>query len=206
MAGGSGLYINALIHGIDEFEEVPISIREQLNADYISKGKEYIQQLLLELDPLYYNQVDLNNSQRIIRALELTLHTKQPYSTLLTNQKATRNFIPIILFINTNREILYQRINDRVDQMIQEGLVDEVKSLEKFANFNSLKTVGYSEIFAYLRQELSLAEAIEKIKQHTRNYAKRQITWIKNKFEHEEFEPTEFEKIKGYLELIIQHG
>jgi tRNA dimethylallyltransferase len=205
VVGGSGLYIDALLHGVDEFEDVPIEVREQLNSEFDEHGIEPLQKELSEKDPVYAQTVDLNNSQRVIRALEVCRHTGKPYSSFLKKHHTKRNFIPIKLFINTDREKLYGQINKRVDEMMKEGLLNEVKSLTEFKDLNALKTVGYKELFDHLEGLHTLDDAVAKIKQHTRNYAKRQITWFKNQDEWENFEPDDLEKIKAFLDLIIAH-
>ena len=141
----------------------------------------------------------------MIRALEVCRHTGKPYSSFLKKHHTKRNFIPIKLFINTDREKLYGQINKRVDEMMKEGLLNEVKSLTEFKDLNALKTVGYKELFDHLEGLHTLDDAVAKIKQHTRNYAKRQITWFKNQDEWENFEPDDLEKIKAFLDLIIAH-
>lgn len=206
MAGGSGLYIDAVVHGVDEFEEVPPAIREQLNLQFRQKGLNWLQEELKKQDSVYFSQVDVNNPQRMIRALEVIAHSGKPFSSFSSKPKTPRNFTVVGLQLNTLREKLYERINQRVDGMMKEGLLEEVKSLNSYRNFNALKTVGYKELFDFLDGKLSLETATELIKQHTRNYAKRQITWFKNKGDYEQFEPDELEKIKAYIDLIISHG
>ncbi|MBK6523737.1 MAG: tRNA (adenosine(37)-N6)-dimethylallyltransferase MiaA [Bacteroidia bacterium] len=203
VVGGSGLYIDALLYGVDEFEDVPIEVREKLNAEFEEKGIEPLQNELKEKDPVYAAKVDLSNSQRVIRALEVCRHSKKPYSSFLKKNTTERNFTPLKIFINTDREKLYERINLRVDEMMKQGLLNEVKSLTEYKNVNALKTVGYKELFDHLEGLFTLEEATTKIKQHTRNYAKRQITWFKNQDEWESFEPNDLEKIKAYLDIII---
>jgi tRNA dimethylallyltransferase len=206
LVGGSGLYINAILNGVDEFEEVPIEIREQLNESFETKGLTWLQEELQQKDPVYYSTVDSNNPQRIIRALEVIYYTGKPFSEFRSGQKTQRSFESIPIFINTDRDSLYQRINTRVDEMIRVGLLEEVKSLYTFKHLNALKTVGYNELFSYLDNECTLEAAIEKIKQRTRNYAKRQITWFKNQGEFEVFEPNAVEQLKAYIDLIRQHA
>lgn len=203
VVGGSGLYINALLHGVDEFEEVPIEVREQLNNEYEQKGLNALQDELKERDPAYYHRVDIHNAQRVIRALEVCRYTGKPYSSFLKRDQIQRPFTAINLLINTDRDQLYDRINKRVDQMMKDGLLEEVKSLIPCRTLNALKTVGYKELFDYLDGNCTLDEAVTKIKQHTRNYAKRQLTWFKNQGEFEEFKPEDVEKIKGYIDVII---
>lgn len=205
VVGGSGLYIDALLYGVDDFEDVPMEIREQLNAEFEEKGIEPLQNELKEKDPVYSQTVDLNNSQRVIRALEVCRYSGKPYSSFLKKHQTQRDFTPVKLFINTDREKLYDRINKRVDTMMDQGLLNEVKSLLKYKGMNALKTVGYKELFDHLDGLCSLEEAVTKIKQHSRNYAKRQITWFKNQDEWENFGPEDIEKIKAFLDVIISH-
>lgn len=205
MVGGSGLYIDAVLNGVDDFEEVPRNIREELNIAFAEKGLQWLQQELEKKDPDYFTLVDRNNPQRMIRALEVIYHSQQPYSVFLNRKKTERNFDAIKIMLNTERSVLYERINKRVDTMMEEGLLEEVKNLISFKKFNALKTVGYRELHEYLEGKTDLKTAVDKIKQHTRNYAKRQITWFKNKDQFEEFEPDSFEKIKAYIDIILEN-
>jgi tRNA dimethylallyltransferase len=206
MVGGSGLYINAVINGVDDFDEIPQHVREKLNKDNEEKGLDFLRNELKRLDPHYYETVDKNNPQRIIRALEICIYTGKAYSEFLNRKKEERNFTPICILLNTERSKLYERINERVDKMMGAGLLEEVKKLRDKKHFNALKTVGYSELNDYLDGKCSLDHAVDKIKQHTRNYAKRQLTWFKHQGEFEEFEPGDLEKIKAYIDIIISHG
>ncbi len=205
LVGGSGLYIDAVLNGVDDFIEVPIEVREKLNSEYEEKGLEWLQNEVKKLDEVYFDATDIFNPQRLIRALEVSVFTGKPYSSFLNQPKAERNFTPIKILINTDREKLYSQINLRVDEMMKAGLLEEVKQLSDKKQLNALKTVGYKELYAYLDASYTLETAIEKIKQHTRNYAKRQLTWFKNKDEFEEFLPTDIEKITGYIDVIINN-
>jgi tRNA dimethylallyltransferase len=202
LVGGSGLYIDAVLNGVDDFIEVPATIRTELNEMFARNGLKWLQEELVKKDKAYFDIVDTNNPQRIIRALEVIEHTGIPYSGFLNKKKTKRDFIPIKLFINLKREKLYERINKRVDLMMEQGLLEEVKELVKHKELNALKTVGYKELYDYLEGRLSLEEAINKIKQHTRNYAKRQITWFKNKDNFKEFDPDQITGIKAYIDEI----
>lgn len=206
MVGGSGLYIDAVLNGVDDFGEIPLSIREELNDGFKEKGIAWLQQELKSKDPLYAASADLNNPQRLIRALEVMIHTGIPYSAHLNKPKTKREFTTIKLLINLDRKKLYQRIDARVDAMMTQGLLDEVKQLVSHKQVNALKTVGYKELYEYLDGNCSLEMAIDKIKQHSRNYAKRQITWFKNKDNFEEFGPDDFDKICGYIDIICSHA
>jgi len=205
LVGGSGLYINAILNGVDEFEEIPSHIREQLIKDYEEKGLSYLQEKLKKLDEIYYHQVDLNNPQRIMRALEVCIHTQKPYSSFRTKEKKQRSFNTINILINTEREALYARINKRVDVMMQNGLLEEVKSLYPYKHLNALNTVGYKELFDYIDGKCTLEEAVNLIKQNSRRYAKRQLTWFNHQGDFETFEPTDIEKIKAYLDIVSQY-
>jgi tRNA dimethylallyltransferase len=182
MTGGSGLYMDSVVSGLDDFPKIDPVIREGLNKNFKSNGIIYLQKKLKELDPKYYSIVDLNNHRRIIRALEVCISEKQPYSNFLNKKNNTNNkFKTVNLSIETNRVDLYKKINSRVDQMIENGLVEEVNSLYKYKDLNPLNTVGYKEIFDFIDGKSTLIEAIDKIKQNTRRYAKRQLTWLKKR-------------------------
>ncbi len=178
--GGSGLYINALINGIDEIPSADEVLREQLNSDLNSKGLGYIQELLNQYDPEYYKEVDINNPQRMVRALEVSMSSGVPFSAFRKQSKAERNFFSIKYAVEMERPVLYDRINRRVDKMMEMGLLDEVKVNLANRHLNALNTVGYKELFDFLDGKCTLDFAVDKIKQHTRNFAKRQITWFKH--------------------------
>lgn len=179
MVGGSGLYVNAILEGLDEFPDIDPRIREELNQTLEEKGLPYLQAQLKELDPVHYEKVALDNPQRVTRALEVSIGTGQPYSSFLAKKKVKRNFVPIVIGLEAPREIMYERINKRVDLMLQGGLLEEVKALLPYQELNALQTVGYRELFHYFNGEGTLEEAIEEIKKNTRRFAKRQITWFK---------------------------
>jgi tRNA dimethylallyltransferase len=206
MVGGSGLYINAVLNGVDEFEEIPAEIRENIIKQYEEKGLPWLQEELKQRDEVYYSQVDLNNPQRIMRALEVCLHTQKPYSSFRKKEKKQRPFEVIPILLNTKREVLYERINKRVDTMIQNGLLEEIKQLYPNRSLNALNTVGYKELFEFMDGKCSLEEAINLVKQNTRRYAKRQLTWFSHQGDFEPFEPDELEKIKAYADIVIQHS
>ncbi|MBO9673736.1 MAG: tRNA (adenosine(37)-N6)-dimethylallyltransferase MiaA [Sphingobacteriaceae bacterium] len=195
MVGGSGLYVNALINGLDEMPDIDLSIREKLNRQFEEEGIAAIQSQLAHLDPEYFAKVDQQNPQRMIRGLEVSLSTGQKLSSMLSATKKERPFNIIKIGLNTDRAVLYDRINSRVDKMIAAGLLDEVKALTPFKHHNALNTVGYSELFDYLDGKLSLEDAITAIKQNTRRFAKRQLTWFRRDGEINWFEPDEKEKI-----------
>lgn len=182
LVGGSGLYVDAVINGLDVFPKVAPSIRENLNMEWKAQGLPYLQQQLKQLDPNYYQKVDLNNPYRLIRALEICVGTKRPYSSYLSQKKKERPFKTIYLGLQAERTMVYDRINARVDQMLEAGLVEEAKTLLPHKNLNALQTVGYQELFKYFEGVINLDTAIEEIKKNTRRFAKRQLTWLrKNK-------------------------
>ncbi|HEX4887847.1 MAG TPA: tRNA (adenosine(37)-N6)-dimethylallyltransferase MiaA [Luteibaculaceae bacterium] len=179
VVGGSGLYMNALIKGMDAFPPVQLDARKKARMIYENQGLEGLQTRLRQLDPLYAEEVDMNNKQRLMRAIEVSLSTGRPFSSFRTGARHNRSFETILLGLNCPREELYARINARVDQMIASGLIDEAKSLIDHRSSNALQTVGYSELFRYFDGEIDLPTAIELIKQNTRRYAKRQLTWLR---------------------------
>lgn len=180
VVGGSGLYLNALIDGLDDMPEVLPQVREDLQQTFLLHGIEPLQKELQHLDSEYFSQVDIHNPVRLIRALEIIRSSEKKYSELRKqNSKKNHLFQPISIFLNPPRSTLYAHINERVDKMMTQGLLDEVRSLLPYRSYKPLDTVGYKELFNHFDGNYSLPEAIEKIKQHTRNYAKRQITWFK---------------------------
>ena len=179
MVGGSGLYVDAVVYGLDDFPEVSPTIRENLNADLEKYGIEYLQEKLKIADPDYYAKVDLQNPHRLIRALEIYTATGKPFSVFTNRKPAKRNFETIIIGLDAERETIYTRINQRVDEMVAQGLIAEAQALYKHQHLNALQTVGYRELFSYFDGTFSLEEAIEEIKKNTRRFAKRQNTWFK---------------------------
>lgn len=179
LVGGSGLYMDAIIKGLDSFPKINPEIREKLNELLEKEGITPLQEQLKELDPAYYEKVDLYNPQRLIRALEVCLQSQKPYSSFLEKKKPPRDFKVIHLALNAPREIIYQRINYRVDLMMKAGLLNEVSGLQQHKNLNALQTVGYKELFKYLSGEYPLDFAVSEIKKNTRRFAKRQLTWLR---------------------------
>ena len=180
VVGGSGLYINTILYGIDKMPKVDDSLREKLNSEYLNNGLRNLHDKLKKLDPISYEKIDLDNHRRVIRALEVTISSKKPYSSFLKDSDRKPGYNEIIIGLNTDRTRLHSMINKRVEEMIECGLVEEVKKLRKFKHLNSLNTIGYKEIFDYLEEKMNLEQAIENIKTNTRRYAKRQITWFKS--------------------------
>lgn len=179
MVGGSGLYVDAVTKGLDEFPEVDANIRETLNNNLQNIGLPYLQNQLKELDTVAYNSIAIDNPHRVIRALEVCIGTGKPYSSFLNKKNIKRNFKTITIGLTAEREIIYNRINQRVDIMMQQGLLNEVKNLLPFKDLNALNTVGYKELFNYLDEEWTLDFAISEIKKNSRRFAKRQLTWFK---------------------------
>ncbi len=199
MVGGSGLYINAVIHGIDDLPDTDESTRNYLKSLYSSDGISSLRKLLKELDPEYYAQADLKNHMRLIRALEVCLSTGKKFSTLRKNEKKERKFKHIIIGLNRKREELFELINKRTEMMLAKGLVKEATELLPFRNYNALNTVGYKEIFEYLDGHILLEKAVEDIKTNTRRYAKRQLTWFKKMQEVQWFQPEDKESILHFI-------
>lgn len=179
MAGGSGLYIDAVLRGFDDFPDIDPAVREQIIRDYEQNGLEYLQAELARLDPVHYERVAKENPQRLMRALEVCIGSGKPYSSFLSLKKNTRNFIPVIIGLEAEREVLYSRINQRVDIMVEQGLVAEAHNLYPHKDLNALQTVGYRELFGYFDGTYTLDEAIDEIKKNTRRFAKRQMTWFR---------------------------
>ena len=178
LVGGSGLYADSILYGIDDIPKVPIETKKRLNSIIEEKGIDMLRKRLKEIDLDYYNKVDLNNPNRLIRAIGVYEVSGKKISSLWNNDKKNRTFNSEIIIMKSDRDELYERINRRVDMMIQDGLEEEANSLVKFRQYNALNTVGYKEFFLYFDGKLSKVEAVDKIKQNTRNYAKRQITWF----------------------------
>ncbi len=179
MTGGSGLFINAVCQGLDDFPSIQPKTRQKAMEIFDQKGIEALQQIIEENDPDYYQKVDLQNKRRLMRAVEVILETGEAYSSFLAKNKVKRRFVPIYLQVHHPREILYERINYRVELMMKAGLPEEVKGLLPYRSNNALQTVGYQELFEYFDGTISLKRAIELIQQNSRRYAKRQITWMR---------------------------
>lgn len=185
MVGGSGLYVDAVLKGFDDFPDIDDSVRDTINTKFDSLGIEYLQQQLQELDSEYYTKLSvenpqtLQNPQRMKRFVEVCVGTGKPYSSFIGKRKNVRNFTPIVIGLEADRDVMYDRINQRVDIMLNEGLLAEAQSLYPNKNLNALQTVGYRELFDYFDGKITLEFAIEQIKMNTRRFAKRQITWFK---------------------------
>jgi tRNA dimethylallyltransferase len=203
MTGGSGLYINAVCHGIDDLPDPEGSLHEELKRLYTQKGISALRAQLKILDPKYYKQVDLANQNRLLRALEVCIATGKPYSSLRTNVPRQRNFRILKIGLQREREELNSRINQRVDTMVEAGLLTEVEQLLPFRDLNALNTVGYKELFPYFDGTISLEAAIENIKTHSRRYAKRQMTWFRKDASIRWFHPDQADEIINFVREMI---
>lgn len=204
LVGGSGMFIDALCLGLDP---IPVSpdIQNQLRHDYDKNGLESLLVELKELDPVYATEVDQSNPSRVLRALEVIRLTGKPYSEMRKNKPKERPFQVIRFVLDWPRAVLYDRINKRVDNMMEQGLLEEVKQLYPYRDLSSLQTVGYKELFDYLEDKYTLSQAIDKIKQHTRNYAKRQLTWFRRHENAIWINPIEAEDLTQVILEIIQN-
>ncbi len=210
LVGGSGLYVDAVIKGFDEFPEINASVREVVNQNYMQLGISYLQQKLEALDFEYFQKIKienpqtLQNPQRMMRFVEVCIGTGKPYSSFLNQKKINRNFTPILIGLEAERSIIYERINQRVVAMMNSGLLPEVQGLSTYKNLNALQTVGYRELFDYIDGEYPLAFAIEEIKKNTRRFAKRQLTWFKK---NEKVRWFDFNtSLKEILDYISSHS
>ena len=207
LIGGSGLYVDAILKGFDEFPEIDPEIRSDINANYEKLGINYLQEQLQKLDPDYYqkltveNPQTLQNPQRMMRFTEVCIGTQKPYSSFLNQKKNNRNFISILIGLEADRAVIYNRINQRVDLMMNEGLLEEAKALYPNKTLNALQTVGYRELFSYFDGEFPLPFAIEEIKKNTRRFSKRQLTWFKRNEATKWFDyATDRKEIIDYIE------
>ena len=203
MVGGSGMYIDAVCKGLDDFPPVPDAIREELNLRHQNEGLDALKEELMKLDPDYHELVDSSNPHRIIRAIEVCMVSGKPFSSFRKQQAKKRNFKTVKIILQREREELYHRINKRVDNMMNEGLLEEVKKLYDYKDCNALQTVGYKELFAYFDGEWDLETAIEEIKKNTRRYAKRQMTWLRRDQNNHFFKPENEAEIMAYLKENI---
>jgi tRNA dimethylallyltransferase len=199
VTGGSGLYINAVLYGIDDLPNINHEVRNAVHGDFRKYGLQGIQAMLKETDPEYFERVDLNNPQRIMKALEVHLMTGRTYSSFLTGAARRRDFEVTGIALDLPRGELHERINSRVDSMIENGLLEEARSLYSFRDLNALNTVGYKELFAHFEGQMRLSDAITKIKDHTRQYARRQLTWFRRDPVYKWFNPGDY---KGIMEWV----
>ena len=209
LVGGSGLYVDAILKGFDEFPEIDSRIRTDITTNYEKLGTGFLQQKLEILDPAYYktltteNPQTLQNPQRMMRFVEVCLGTGKPYSSFLNQKKNNRDFTPIVIGLEADRKIIYNRINQRVDIMMNEGLLNEAKTLYPNKELNALQTVGYRELFSFFDNEFSLEFAIEEIKKNTRRFSKRQLTWFKRNENTKWFDfETPYTTVVAYIKSI----
>ncbi len=200
LLGGSGMYVDAVCTGIDDLPEIDQKLRTQLLKKYEKEGIESLRFELKKLDPDYYAITDLKNHKRLLKALEITIMTGQPYSSFRKEVVKKRDFKIIKIGLNIERDALYKGIDNRVDKMLKKGLVDEAKQFHPLKRMNSLNTVGYKELFPYFEGKYSLDRAVELIKRNSRRYAKRQLSWFNRDKEIKWFEPGEKEKIFNFVQ------
>ena len=213
LVGGSGLYVDAILKGFDAIPEIDKNIRNIVIAEYELNGMVYLQENLRNLDPTYYNELTqknpqtLLNPQRMMRFVEVCIGTGKPYSSFLSEKKNQRNFTPILIGLEAKREVIYDRINQRVVIMMTEGLLAEAKNVYPQKDLNALQTVGYKELFSYFDDEITLEFAIEEIKKNTRRFAKRQLTWFKRNSETKWFEfNVNIHEIIEFINKKIDHA
>jgi tRNA dimethylallyltransferase len=199
VAGGSGLYIDALCNGIDDFPDADPELRKNLTDGFLEFGIDYLRSQLKILDPVYYQEVDLANPKRLLRALEVCLTAGQPYSSLRKNTVRQRTFSIIKIGLNLPRPVLFERIGKRVDQMMDDGLEAEARQLYPLRHLNALNTVGYKELFSYFDGHITLQRAIEDIKTNTRRYAKRQLTWLARDSSIHWFNPEQTDELLNFI-------
>ena len=199
LSGGTGLYLRALMEGMDDFPDIPQTLIDHWTREWSEKGIEHLQSTLEKLDPVYSAQVDKHNPMRLIRALSVIDFTSKPFSHFLSGKKANRDFVIIPILLELPRSELYAHINQRVLDMIDAGWLNEAKQLYTYRELKALNTVGYKELFSYLDGNLTLEDAISKIQQSTRNYAKRQLTWWRNQGTWHSFHPGD---VNGIIQLI----
>jgi tRNA dimethylallyltransferase len=202
LVGGTGLYIRAVCESLDEYPTIDPQIRLDLEQLFATEGIASLQNELKINDLNYYEKVDLNNPHRLIRALEICRGTGQPFSSFQNKQKVVRPFKPIYILTDWDRKILYERIHQRVDVMMANGLLQEAKQFEPLRHLNALQTVGYQEFMDYFDGQCDLKTAVEKVKQHTRNYAKRQETWFRKDARWQRFHPSKIQEIIDFIQLF----
>jgi tRNA dimethylallyltransferase len=206
LVGGSGLFIRALCEGLDEFPNVPNEVVQNVEAQLKQSGIVALQAELKLLDPVYFEEVDLNNPHRLIRALSVCRASGMPFSSFRTQVKKQRFFTPIYVRMELERTVLYEKINLRVDEMMQQGLLEEARALYPLRHLNALQTVGYQELFSFFDGKCSLEEAVEHIKQNSRRYAKRQSTWFRKEAHWATFKPEEMEQLVSLLEGVLSRN
>lgn len=206
LTGGSGLFIQAVCSGLDQFPDVSPNIRKDLDLLFEKEGLAALQKELKKSDPHYYEKVDLQNHVRLIRALGVCRASGKPFSSFHQKEKTARTFTPIYILLDWERAVLYERINNRVDLMLDAGLLEEAKTLHEFKHLNALQTVGYQELFEYFEEHFSLEEAIELIKRNSRRYAKRQSTWFRKRADWKKFSPLDLKEIIDFVNTKMEEN
>ncbi len=204
LCGGTGFYINAVLYGFDEIPEVDETIRAELNRQFQEAGIGPLQEKLLMLDEETYRTMDIQNTQRVIRALEVCIGTGKKFSSFKKKQDLHRSFVPIKIGLNVSKEQLHHNINTRVDEMMRQGFLEEAKSVYPFRNHNALQTVGYKELFDCIDGKTTLEQAVELIKLHTRQYAKRQLTFFNKNKDYTWFEPGQLRSIIDFVDGVTK--
>lgn len=209
LIGGSGLYVDAILKGFDEFPEIDSAVRAEVNSNYEKLGINYLEEQLQLLDPEYFQKITLENPQtlqnpqRMMRFVEVCIGTQKPYSSFLNQKKNNRNFTPILIGLEAERQVIYDRINQRVNIMMKEGLLEEAKALYPNKALNALQTVGYRELFSYFDGEFTLPFAVDEIKKNSRRFSKRQLTWFKRNENTKWFDyATDKKNIINYIENL----
>lgn len=203
MAGGTGLYIKAFCEGMDDIPAIDASLRAAIMAGYTQDGLPWLQNQIREKDPRWFASGEIQNPQRVMRALEVVMATGESILSFQSAKKTSRDFNILKIGLNLPRDLLYQQVNARVDQMIEQGLVDEVRSLSPWRGLNALQTVGYHEIFEYLEGTIDLPRAIELIKRNTRHYAKRQLTWFSKDHSIKWFSPLDYNQLIEFFNNLV---
>lgn len=206
LTGGSGLYVRAVTEGMDEMPETDPAVRERLSAMYRQQGLDPLLEQLQQLDPAYFERVDKSNPQRIVRALEVCLSSGQPYSAFRKSGQQERPFRIIKIGLTRDRQELYARIDQRMDQMLAQGLLEEAHALYPYRQHNALQTVGYKEIFDFMEGKYDWEEAVRLLKRNSRRYAKRQLTWFHKHSDYTWFHPDQWEEIVSYIERQIKEA
>ena len=205
LVGGSGLYVDAVLNGLDTFPDVDDVSKAEVRQNYDNLGIAYLQETLKSLDPVYFQNVDSENPQRMMRAIEVCIASKKPYSTFLNKQNIKRGFVPILIGLESPRAELYAQINRRVDLMVDAGLIEEAQNLLPFRKQNALQTVGYRELFSYFDSDFTKEFAISEIKKNTRRFAKRQMTWFKRNEKTKWFDRNEpLQNITKFIKNLLE--
>lgn len=200
LCGGSGLYVKALLEGFDDMPDIPEELRQEIITSYRTNGLEWLQQQVAKADPVYFAEVDQKNPQRLMRALELIKYTGEPAGTFRKKKKRPLPFEVVKIGLELDREVLYKRIDQRVDRMFEAGLLEEARKLYPLRTLNALQTVGYQELFGYFNGDYDYDEAVRLLKRNTRRYAKRQLTWFKRDREIQWFHPLQFNEIVKFID------